>query len=155
MIRVVLQQNGASVNGSMFNLAPRLESLLTAMGKPAVREKQILDQGRLWRNFVVLDEVGVCLLYDVDGQCVIDITFRLGAAVSSNSPRSIFAGLLFVNNTRLIPAMKEKDLPTRGEFEFVKRGAWKATKGALFVEMQLRDRLLSAVSLSFLKSQAL
>jgi hypothetical protein len=151
MLNVVLRPAGLTINGALFTEAPPLEKLLPALGRPTCREIELPDQGKPWRKFVILDDLGIHLLYDFGIERVLGMEFGLEPSNARAAPRTTFAGLIFANGVRLVSGMKEKLLPVNGEFCFVKRGGWTATNDSLFVHLLLKKQRLHAVAVSFLR----
>src|SRR5438034_1189954 len=139
-VNAILKPAGLSINGALLTEAPPLEELLTAIGASPYREKELHEQGKLWRKFVILDHLGIYLLYDFEIERVIDVHFCFGSSKSLSCPTVLFSGLLFVNGVRLVSGMKEKSLPISGEFQFIKRGGWQASSNAVFVQMRTSRR---------------
>jgi hypothetical protein len=153
MLNAIVKPSGLVIDGSVVTEAPRLDDVLVKFASPAFREREMHDQGRLWRKFVILDGLGIYLLYDFEVERVLDVTFCFAHSKSPASPTDLFSGLIFVNGARLVPGMRERFLPVTGEFHFSKHGGWDATSERVFVQMRLspRNKRLGAISVSFLK----
>src|SRR5258706_11561543 len=113
-MNVVLTPSGLIVNKTTFAVAPPLERILAAFDSVPSREKDLHDQGKLWRKFVIIDEMGVYFLYDLEIQRVLEVQFYFIIARSTSAPEAVYSGLLFVNGVRLFAGMKEALLPIRG-----------------------------------------
>lgn len=150
-INAILRPAGLVINGTTLREAPSIDDILAAVGNPPHRDNVLLDQGRPWRKFVILDQLGVYLLYDFEIERVIDVHFCFAASKSPASPSVIFSGVLMVNGVRLVAGTAEDLLPTCGEFKFRKEGGWVATGETIFVHMQLARKRLRAVGVTFRK----
>ena len=150
-VNAILSPAGLSIGGTVIAEAPPLNVMLTVLGMPGYRTEEIHDRGKLWRKFVILDQLGICLLYDVEVERVIDVHFCFAPSKSPSSPKGMFSGLLFVNGVRLVSCMRERLLPLDGEFHFSKQGGWTATSNAVFLRMRTLGKRLQAVDVSFLR----
>src|SRR4051812_10924930 len=153
MLHIEIMSEGMILNGTKISNAPPLDQILNMLMPVAIREEQLRDKQKNWRKFIVLDDLGVYLLYDYEVDRVIDVHFCLGTSRGRGAPKCVFSGLLFVNGTRLIQGMSEKDLPIKGNLGFAKRGGWEASSEKIFAHMQLfpRTKRLRAVAVTFLK----
>jgi hypothetical protein len=153
MPNLVLKPLGLVINGTVINEASLLEQLLGVFGNPNYRNHELEDQGRQWRKFIILDEIGVRFLFDHEIGRVIDIHLCFQTSKTVTEPTSVFSGVLFVNGVRLVRGMKERLLPKSGEFVFVKRGGWTAESNFLFVNLRFcrRRKELEAVAVAFLR----
>ncbi len=150
---VVIKPTALTVNDCQIAEAPRLDTVLETFGRTPCREVILEDQGKPWRKFVIFDELGVYALYDYEIERVIDLHFCFANTKSPSTPTGIYSGLIFINGVRLVAGMKEKLLPTDGEFRFLKEGGWVATNDTFFIHIRTSGsaKALVAIDVSFLQ----
>jgi hypothetical protein len=151
MVDARFTANGLVLNGLTLKTPPIVDEVLSVLGKPTLREDILLDQGKPWRKFILLDDSGIRLLYDFEMERIAEISFFFELSKEPYAPRTAFSGLLFLNGVRLIPGARETTLPVSGEFQFSKRGSWKASNDAFFVQMDLRKKHLTRAGITFLR----
>src|SRR2546426_10886488 len=118
MLNAEIKSEGLIVNGTKTTNAPPLDQILKVLSPAAVRHEQLRDQEKNWRKFVVLDDLGIYLLYDYEVDRVIDVHFCFASSRGPAAPKCVFSGLLFVNGMRVIRGMRERYLPVKGELRF-------------------------------------
>lgn len=137
------------------------EELRTALGKPT-RVEVKNSGGRPWRSVEYFDDLGVYMLTDLETKRAVYVGFPLTLEGTSFPPRVPFVGKLYINGTQLIPGMKNRELPLRGDLNFVKGigAAWKCVHDNGYVELNMkkpkgahsaREPGLALVTHSFLK----
>ena len=150
-INAVLGVRGLTINGITFREAPSLTQIFGIIGNGEYRNVDLFDKGKLFRKFVVFDDLGMCLLYDFEIDRVLDVGFYFIKRDIISVPQSVFSGILMVNNTRLVANMPERLLPITGELQFRKKGGWKLRGDILFINIQVLRKRLQSVGVSFLK----
>jgi len=73
-----------------------------------------------WRNVLIYDSMGIYALEDLDERRIVDLGIELIPECASFPTRCSFAGRLLLNGKLLTPGMKMRELPLKGDLNFVK-----------------------------------